>query len=369
MVDGQPSYFEQYKSELTVIVAGPLARARRTTVGGQMRHAQLGAAFAVAAHFTVHSDPALVSMPTGSGKSGVMTLVPFLLGSARVLIVTPSKLLRDQLATEFTLLKVLRERGAFPANTPGPRVKQAEHRLGDERAWRAFAEFDVVVGTPNVLSTANAGVTGPPSDMFDTVLLDEGHHGAASTWRALIDALPDASIVLFTATPFRRDRHPIPAELVYSYTLQQALDDGVLSPIDFRPVDEPIDSSAGGNDRALAQHAVDLFSTEEHRAADSRIIARTDSIAHAEKLISIYREIGAQMGLITASTPPGKTRKILKDLRDGALAGLVSVGVLGEGFDFPTMKIGVYHRRHASLPATLQFLGRITRLVDRKSVV
>ena len=29
----------------------------------------------------------------------------------------------------------------------------------------------------------------------------------------------------------------------------------------------------------------------------------------------------------------------------------------------PRLKIAAYHRRHASLPATLQFLGRVTRLL------
>ncbi len=36
--------------------------------------------------------------------------------------------------------------------------------------------------------------------------------------------------------------------------------------------------------------------------------------------------------------------------------------MLGEGFDFPDVKIAAYHRRHKSLPATLQFFGRITRV-------
>lgn len=363
MADDQLGYFERNKSRLTMTVSGSLARSHARAADGQIRRAQLGAAFAVVSHFTVHSEPALVSMPTGSGKSAVMTLLSFLLGARRVLVVTPSKLLREQLAEEFTFLRVLRARGVFPTDVPGPRVAKAEHRLADEAAWVALTKYDVVVATPNVTSPANAGVVGPPEGMFDVVLVDEGHHGAAPTWRALIECTHDASVVLFTATPFRRDRHQIPAELVYSYPLQQALDDGVLAPIDFQPVDVPETVSDAERDQALAEQAATLLRAPEHQSANSRIIARTNVVKHAESLVETYGRLGVPMGLITASTPPPRTARILRELRAGDLAGLVSVGVLGEGFDFPTLKIGVYHHRHASLPATLQFLGRITRLV------
>lgn len=364
MTEPGSGYFERNKSRVRLTITGPLPRARAVAADGEIRRAQLGAAFAVAAHFTLDGEPALVSMPTGSGKTAVMTLVPFLLGANRVLVVAPTRLLRDQLAEEFTYLRVLRDRGVFPGDVTGPRVAKAERRLADEQAWaRLASDADVVIGTPHVLSPGSPGVASPPAGSFDLVLVDEGHHTAAPTYRALLDAVADAAVVLFTATPFRRDRHEVPADLVYAYRLQQALDDGVLVPVEFLPVDAAPTATAEERDRALAAEAVRLVRAPAHVAAESRIIARTSSVKHAKWLVGLYDELGAPMGLITAATSATAAARTLRKLRDGTLVGLVSVGALGEGFDFPTLKIAVYHRRHASLPATLQFLGRVTRLV------
>lgn len=53
---------------------------------------------------------------------------------------------------------------------------------------------------------------------------------------------------------------------------------------------------------------------------------------------------------------------ILRSVRDGDLHGLACVGALIEGFDFPTLKVAAYHVPHRSLPPTLQFIGRLSRV-------
>ncbi|MBE8516015.1 DEAD/DEAH box helicase family protein [Amycolatopsis sp. H6(2020)] len=328
-----------------------------------LRRAQLGAAFAVAAHFSTNQDPALVSMPTGSGKSAVMTLLPFLLGAERVLVVTPSRLLREQLESEFTLLRVLRRAGVIAADLPGPRTISVTKRRQLDSDREELRAFDVVIGTPSALSPAHKNVVPPPGDLFDLLIFDEAHHTPAPTYLELLKTLSVAPVTLFTATPLRRDKQPIPARTVYSYSLTQALADGVLSPIDFLPVDVNSQATAEERDTALAKATITRASSKEHILAGSRIIARTSSVSHAEQLTELYREHGAPMGLITATTPMKTVRTILRQVEDGTLCGLVSVGVLGEGFDLPRLKVAAYHRPHATLPATLQFLGRITRIL------
>lgn len=63
-----------------------------------LRRGQLGALHAVAAHFTLKNDAAVVTMPTGSGKTVVIALAAFLLRARRVLVITPSRLVRSQIA-------------------------------------------------------------------------------------------------------------------------------------------------------------------------------------------------------------------------------------------------------------------------------
>lgn len=49
-------------------------------------------------------------------------------------------------------------------------------------------------------------------------------------------------------------------------------------------------------------------------------------------------------------------------MRWGDLDGVVCVNMLGEGFDFPNLKIAALHSPHRSLSATLQFIGRFARV-------
>ena len=78
------------------------------------RDAQLGAIHSLAGHFAARHEPALISMPTGSGKSAVLMASAFLLRSERVLVLTPSRLVREQLAEEFRTLATLKKIGAVP---------------------------------------------------------------------------------------------------------------------------------------------------------------------------------------------------------------------------------------------------------------
>lgn len=50
--------------------------------------------------------------------------------------------------------------------------------------------------------------------------------------------------------------------------------------------------------------------------------------------------------------------KIIDTLREKELDGIICVDMLGEGFDFPNLKIAAIHDPHKSLANTLQFIGR-----------
>src|SRR3989337_1918910 len=62
----------------------------RTETGG-LYNAQIGAIYALGAHFTIHEQTAVVTMPTGSGKTAVLMMSPYLLQATRVLVITPTR--------------------------------------------------------------------------------------------------------------------------------------------------------------------------------------------------------------------------------------------------------------------------------------
>jgi superfamily II DNA or RNA helicase len=58
---------------------------------------------AIKDYFQVDHQPniAIVVLPTGSGKSGIASLAPYVLNSRRVLIITPSIVISKKLFNEF----------------------------------------------------------------------------------------------------------------------------------------------------------------------------------------------------------------------------------------------------------------------------
>lgn len=75
-----------------------------------LRKAQLGAIHAIASYYSIshQSDTSIVLMPTGSGKSAVMMMAPYVLSVKKLLIVVPSVMLRGQLHESFKTLELLK---------------------------------------------------------------------------------------------------------------------------------------------------------------------------------------------------------------------------------------------------------------------
>jgi superfamily II DNA or RNA helicase len=324
------------------------------------RKAQLGAAWAISSHFTQRTEPALVTMPTGSGKTAVLILIAFMLRSERTLVLTPNVLVRDQIFEEVKTLKTLLRVGALPQNTPGPNIKVVAKRITTEQDWENLRAFDVVVATPHSLSPGLAPIPSPPVDLFDLILVDEAHHSPARTWSELLEAFPSAKKVLFTATPFRRDRGEIKAKFVYTYSLRRAYAEGVFGNIRYIPISDP-----GGDvpvDVALAIKAMEVLRQDRESGFDHYLMVRTDSKKKANELRKIYSDYtDLNLQLVHSGYSYKRIRETIKKLREGELDGIICVAMLGEGFDLPQLKIAAIHAPHKSLEVTLQFIGRFAR--------
>lgn len=142
--------------------------------GYGLRHPQWRALQSIGAHFRFaksgeNVEPALVVMPTGSGKTAVLKLVAFQERARRVLIVTPSQIVRNQIVRRFSNLETLRKLNVFPedAEVPPPKVEEQTSRIKTTEEWEALREFDVVVGTPYSMSPAIKSVAEPPESLFD----------------------------------------------------------------------------------------------------------------------------------------------------------------------------------------------------------
>lgn len=335
-----------------------------TLTASNLREAQRGALHAIAAHRSASDEPAQIVLPTGVGKTLIAVLAPYVLEAERVLVVTPARIVRDQVAYEFAKLSQAISNGALRDSTSRPSVWRADHRCTHD-VWELCRSRDVVVGTPMVLSHGNTGVDPVPDDLFDLVIFDEAHHLPATTWTILHERLKHVATVLLTATPFRNDKQRLPGELAYVYPLQRAVARRVYQPVTFVPV-APV--PPGERDKTLARAATARLRAPEHHDAESRLLVRTDTKTHAEQLAAVYADQGVRVATVLDRTSGRTVRTYLERMADpghaAPLDGLVVVGAMTEGFDFPRLKVAAYHRPHRTLGPTLQFIGRLARQGD-----
>jgi superfamily II DNA or RNA helicase len=343
----------------------PLIRLLKQVSGTEvgLRRGQLGAIFALSAHFTIKHDPAIVVMPTGAGKTASLMLCPFMEAATRVLVVTPSQLLRDQIAEDFSSLAILRRVGVVSESIQSPRVHQARHKLQARDDWDELREFDVVVTTPNTISPVLEGIFPAPSNAFDLLLVDEAHHSPATTWKAVLDAFPQAKRALFTATPFRRDRKHIKGSLVFNYPLSEARKDRIFGDISFVPVNP---EATDDPDVTIARQVEEALREDRSKNLNHSILVRADSKARGEELLKKYRaSTTLKLALIHSGHSATRVKESIAKLKVRELDGVICINMLGEGFDFPNLKIAALHSPHRSLGVTLQFIGRFARTGDK----
>ncbi|UDE95448.1 DEAD/DEAH box helicase [Carnobacterium viridans] len=324
--------------------------------GQGLRNAQVGAIHALGAYFTTKKEPVLLSMPTGTGKTAVIMMAPYLLGVSKVLVVTPTVLVRSQIAQNFSSLKILKQIGVFEKEVGPPIICELKHKYTDDYK-KNIESADVVVATPGcALSLSENQDT---KKIFDLVIIDEAHHEPAKTWREVLLNNPEAKQVLFTATPFRRDKKEIKANHIYNYPLSRAYKDGVFGAINFIPVELKEDED---KDIILAKKGEEIFFRDKANGLEHAMMVRCKSKKEATHLSNLYKNHTLlKLEIVNSSKSRQEVLKIIDQLSNQEINGVICVDMMAEGFDFPNLKIAVIHDPHKSLATTLQFIGRFAR--------
>lgn len=315
----------------------------------------------------------LVVAATGTGKTVVSALdyrrLRDQLERSRLLFVAHRREILEQSLLTFRM--VLRDQTFGELYVDGARPERWDHVFASVQSLTAY------------------GPTRVPADHFDVVIVDEFHHAAASTYKALLEHLAPRVLVGLTATPERADGQSILGwfgdRIAVELRLWEAIDSGHLVPFHYFGVHDGTDLSGlewtrGGYQISQLEN---VYTGHDARVAivleairdtvtdpqSMRALGFCVSIAHAEYMALRFTEAGIPAVAVTANTAAEERAGALRRLRDGDLAVVFAVDLFNEGVDVPDIDTVLFLRPTESLTVFLQQLGRGLRRADNKAVL
>ena len=328
------------------------------------RTAQLGAIFAIKAHWSVSTSPATIVMPTGTGKTEVMIATVISERCRKTCVIVPSSLLRKQTFNRFCSLGKLREIGAVNSDHENPIVACIlSSPNSKEELEELVSKSNIIVVTMSLLNSAYFGEEFLEilSAECDTLIIDEAHHIPASSWKRIKSFFNGVKCLQFTATPFRNDGKKIDGEIIYNFPLALAQERGYFKPINFHPIFE-FDSDK--KDYSVAAKAVELLESDISKGYQHLLLVRASTQTRAKELFdNIYNSIYAVHNpvLIISGNTSTENKVSLQKVNDGQSKIIVCVDMFSEGIDIPQLKVCAIHDKYKSLPITMQFVGRFAR--------
>lgn len=341
--------------------AGFLYRDSSVVADGKgLRPPQLGALHAILSHWTLSTEPVTVVMPTGTGKTETMISLLITAQPKCLLVVVPSKALRNQTAEKFKTLGILPTDGLLKEGARCPLIGILEHQVKSEEDLILFDRCNVVVAVIDSIAKGQATEYLPQiADRCSHLVLDEAHHVAATSWSELKKAFEGKPIVQFTATPFREDRSPLGGKQIYNYPLHRAQAEGYFKPIHFQGIFE-VETAAA--DRSIARKAVEQLRQDLAKGLEHRLMARCRTKKRADAVLQIYSQLAPDLNPIAVHSEETDIPAKIAALREGIHKIVVTVNMLAEGFDMPQLKVAAIHDIFKSLAITLQFAGRFPRV-------
>lgn len=325
-----------------------------------LRRPQIGALHSIVGYQSSGlTEPGIVVMPTGTGKTETMLAWMIAQRPKRVLVLVPSSALREQIASKFETLGILQREGIVGPDAMRPRVGRVAGRFDSEEDAAAFvAACNVVVATPNAIHASAAAVRRAFFSGFTHLLVDEAHHAPARTWTEIIRAFGERPVLLFTATPYRRDRRTLPGRVIFRFPLREAQREGYFSTIDFTAVLDLDD-----DDEALARAALSRLRSDLDAGHEHLLLARVGTKPRADEIHALYSRLAPEFApkVIYDSLRASERDAAIRAMRERSSRVIVCVDMLGEGFDLPTLKVGAFHDAHRSLSPMVQLIGRLAR--------
>ena len=365
-----------------------------------LREPQIRAYASLYKHFITEKNcnHALVVLPTGVGKTGVMGIAPYHISKGKVLIIAPRVAIKDNLIKQLDPINPRNfwiRRKIFHSPEFLPNVCEYNPKLSQD----VLDNSNIIILNAQKLQIRleSSILNFLPKDYFDLIIIDEAHHSTAKTWDDAISYFSGAKIIKLTGTPFRTDGQKIEGELVYNYKLGLAMARSYiksLENISYIPDELYLTIDENESIQYTVQQIYDLGLKDEdwvtrsvafsmecsekvvdrsieflHKKKDAsniphKIIAVACSIFHANQIKSLYESKGLNVAIIHSKLEQKDIEKAFSDIENNRVEVVVNVAMLGEGYDHPYLSVAAIFRPFKAELPYIQFIGRILRYID-----
>lgn len=224
---------------------------------------------------------------------------------------------------------------------------------------------------------------------FDVVIVDEFHHAAAPSYRALLDHVRPVELLGLTATPERSDGLPVlqwfDNRIAAELRLWDAIDQRRLAPFAYFGIHDGQDlrgvpwqrgrgydvdalSNLLTGDEAWARLVLQAIVDRVDDVHAMRALGFCVSVAHARFMARVFEAAGVAATAVWADSLQEERAAALADLAAGRVNVVFAVDLFNEGIDVPTVDTLLMLRPTDSPTLFLQQLGRGLRLSPGKSV-
>ncbi len=341
-----------------------------------LRYYQSDAVAAIWNHIRTSDDNALAVLPTGAGKSLVLTQIAkdTIAWGGRIVMLSHVKELVQQVAEHLTAVAPEIPVGIYSAGLKSRDVGYPVTVAGIQSAVGAAEAF----GPVNV------------------ICIDEAHRipeDGDGQYRTFLEAAkrlnPDVRLIGLTATPYRTSsgmicgKEKLFSRVCYEIGVRELIVKGFLSPLKSKSTGEKVDLASvhvrGGefiqgelekammsDEGVVVRACIEIANRAEARHS---VLVFGTGVAHSKMIAQFFRDIDGEdkVRMVFGDTSDEQRAEAIRSFRAGTVKYLVNCDVLTTGFDAPNVDTVAVLRPTMSPGLWYQMVGRGFRLAPGKT--
>lgn len=365
-----------------------------------LREPQIEAYYKIESYFNCQSKvrkEALIILPTGTGKTGVMAIAPYAVSKKRVLVITPQTVIANTVMGSLDSSDYKNfwyASGVIDSIDDLPAVVHYEKHV-----TKGVLELaDIIVINIHKLQERldNSLLKRVPSDFFDFIIIDEAHHSEAYTWQRTIEFFKEAHVLKLTGTPFRSDGVQIKGDEIYKYTLSKAMANGYVKSLEkFNYIPDKMIFTLEGKPKTYTLDEIKKLKIKDNEWISKKVALSTESnlgvirksiekmqikrtntgnphkivavacsIEHAIQLKTLYEQEGLNVALVHSEMNKDILKEEFSKIENHKVEVVINVALLGEGYDHKFLSIAAIFRPFRSDLPYQQFIGRVLRSIS-----